>query len=42
MIELIKDKKLPLQETLTYISYIHSGYSNILITETKDNANKNS
>ncbi len=36
MIELVKEKKLPLQETITKIAYIHEGYSNILLSAIKD------
>lgn len=39
LIELIKDAKLPLRQSLTYIAYIRSGYRNILSART-DNGDK--
>jgi len=36
LLELIKDKALPLQETLSYIAHMHSEYAGILIASARD------
>jgi len=35
MIELVKEQKLPIQETITHIAYIHNSYSKLLLDSRK-------